>query len=65
MKTTMNLKDDIVREAARVTGISEKTALVHHGLRELIRKAARERLIRLGGSDPKVSVPKRRRPWKK
>ena len=64
MRTTLNLDDELVREAARATGIGEKTALIHEGLRELSRKAARERLIKLGGKDPGTSRPPRRRSFR-
>ena len=60
MKTTINLKDDLVKKASEATGIMEKTALIHKGLQSLIEKAARERLIKLGGSDPGAKAPKRR-----
>jgi Arc/MetJ family transcription regulator len=61
MRTTLNLRDDLVEEACRLTGIQEKTALVHRGLEALVEKAARERLIRLGGSDPGARLSRRRR----
>ena len=61
MKTTLNLKDDLIRGAMEATGITEKTALVHLGLQELIRKAAYKRLIALGGSDPKAKATPRKR----
>ena len=61
MRTTLILRDDVVKEAAALTGIKEKTALVHAGLQALIEKKARERLIALGGSDPKARPPRRRR----
>jgi Arc/MetJ family transcription regulator len=61
MKTTMNLKDDLVKQAMEATGIHEKTALVHLGLEELIRKAAYQRLIALGGSDPHAKAAPRKR----
>jgi Arc/MetJ family transcription regulator len=61
MKTTMNLNDELMKRAMEATGITEKTALVHRGLEELIRKKARERLSRLGGSDPHAkSAPRRK-----
>ena len=59
MKTTINLKDELVKKASEATGIKEKTALIHTGLQSLIDKAARERLIKLGGSDPRAKAPKR------
>ena len=61
MRTTLNLDDDLVREARRLSGIQEKTALVHAGLEALISRAAAERLAKLGGSQPHLEVPKRRR----
>lgn len=61
MRTTLILKDEIVRQAAELTGISEKTALVHAGLKALIEKKSRERLAALGGSDPKAEAGRRRR----
>jgi Arc/MetJ family transcription regulator len=61
MKTTMNLKDDLVRRAMEATGIKEKTALVHLGLEELVKKAAYKRLIALGGTDIKAKAAPRGR----
>jgi Arc/MetJ family transcription regulator len=60
MKTTLNLKDDLMNAAMAVTGIKEKTALVHLGLEELIKKSARERLAKMGGIDPAAKNPKRK-----
>ena len=62
MRTTLNIDDALVAEAARVTGIKEKTALVRAGLEELIRRESIRRLIALGGSDPHAKAPPRRRP---
>lgn len=61
MRTTLVLQDDLMAEAARLTGIKEKTALVHAGLRLLIEQKARERLIALGGSAPNLRLRPRRR----
>ncbi len=61
MRTTLNLDDELVREARRLSGIEEKTALVHAGLRALIARAAAERLAKLGGTQPRLEVPRRRR----
>lgn len=62
MRTTLNLDDSLVEEAMRLTGLKEKTAVVHAGLRELIRRESVKRLIALGGTDPKATAPPRRRP---
>jgi len=61
MRTTLNLDDDLLASAADATGVREKTALIHLGLRALVQKAARERLIRLGGTDRNASAGPRRR----
>jgi len=61
MKTTINLDDNLLREAARITGENEKTALVHLGLRELINAAARKRLALLGGSKKNAQAPSRKK----
>lgn len=62
MRTTIILKDDLVKKASEATGISEKTALIHKGLELLIQQASIDRLIKLGGTFPKASIPLRRRP---
>jgi Arc/MetJ family transcription regulator len=62
MRTTMNLDDELVDEARRLTGVSERTALVHAGLRALIERESARRLARLAGSEPGLRPPPRRRP---
>lgn len=61
MRTTIILKDDLVKMAMELTKISEKTALVHAALEALIARAAAERLAVLGGSDKRAKAPARRR----
>ena len=61
MRTTLILKDDILKRAVELTGTHEKTALVHAGLEALIEKKARERLAALGGSEPRLRAGRRRR----
>lgn len=61
MRTTLNIDDDLLEEAQRITGMSEKTALVREGLRALIEKESARRLARLGGSSPDLKpIPRRR-----
>ena len=62
MRTTMNLDDKLVREAARLTGLKEKTAVVHRGLEALIARENGRRLAALGGTQKRLVVPPRRRP---
>ena len=61
MRTTLNLDEALVDEAREATGIEERTALIHEGLRALIARESARRLARLGGSEPHVrDVPRRR-----
>jgi Arc/MetJ family transcription regulator len=62
MRTTLALDDHLLAEAQRLTGTSEKSALVRQGLRALIERESARRLARLGGSEPRVIAPPRRRP---
>ena len=61
MRTTVIIKDEILKKAAELSGIRQKTALIHAGLEALIEKKARERLAALGGSDPNAKAGRRRR----
>jgi Arc/MetJ family transcription regulator len=65
MRTTLNIDDTLLAEAARLTGMREKTALVRAGLEALITRESSRRLAALGGSDPNASAGPRRRMPKK
>jgi Arc/MetJ family transcription regulator len=62
MRTTLNIKDDILEKAARLTGIKEKTSLVNKGLEALIALESSKRLAKLGGTEKDLKKIKRRRP---
>ena len=62
MRTTLALDDDLVRIAQEFTGVEEKTALVREALKALIERESARRLARLGGSEPGLKAPSRRRP---
>ncbi len=62
MRTTLNIDDAMLADAMRLTGLKEKTAVVHAGLQALIRRENARRLIALGGTDPKAKAAPRRRP---
>jgi Arc/MetJ family transcription regulator len=61
MRTTLILRDDLMRKAAELTGIPEKTALVHAGLEALIARESARRLAALGGAERGLVAPRRRR----
>ena len=61
MRTTLNIDDELVAHARRLSGIREKTALVRAGLEALIAWESAKRLAALGGSEPTMKrIPRRR-----
>lgn len=61
MRTTLILDDALIERARGLTGVEEKTSLVHEGLRALIARESARRLAALGGSEPALRpVPRRR-----
>lgn len=61
MRTTLNLDDTLLADAMRLTGMTERTALLHEGLRALIERESARRLARLGGTETALlDVPRRR-----
>lgn len=62
MRTTLAIDDDLLSRAQELTGQQEKSALVREALRALIERESARRLARLGGSEPDIEAPPRRRP---
>jgi len=60
MRTTVTVDDKMMADAQRLTGITEKSALLRAGLKALIERESARRLARLGGSDPGAALPPRR-----
>jgi len=61
MRTTLNIEDELLDEAAKLTGIKEKTSLVRLGLEALISRESAKRLAKLGGTEKKLEpIPRRR-----
>jgi len=61
MRTTLNIDDELLAEAQRITGVDEKTALVRAGLVALIERESAKRLALLGGTEKKLKpIPRRR-----
>jgi Arc/MetJ family transcription regulator len=61
MRTTMALDDELVAEAQALTGLKEKSSLIREALKALIERESARRLARLGGSEPHLKAPPRRR----
>lgn len=57
----MILNEALLEEARRLTGLTEKTALVHAGLEALIARESASRLADLGGVDAAATAGRRRR----
>ena len=62
MRTTINLDDELLAKAEKLTGQSEKTALVREALKALIQRESARRLALIGGSDPEAQDVPRRQP---
>ena len=61
MRTTLNIDDDLLEKAAKLTGVDEKTALVRLGLQAPITRESSRRLADLGGSEVNLQLIPRRR----
>ncbi len=61
MRTTVALDDELVSKAQALTGLTEKSSLVREALKALIERESALRLARLGGSEPEITAPLRRR----
>jgi Arc/MetJ family transcription regulator len=62
MRTTLALDDELLAKAQAFTGVKEKSALIREALKALVEREAARRLARMGGSEPRLKVPRRRRP---
>jgi len=62
MRTTLDLDEELIEEARKLTGIREKTALLHAGLEALLAREAARRLAALGGTEHELRPVPRRRP---
>jgi len=61
MRTTLNIEDNLLDKASKMTGINEKTALVKLGLEALIARESGKRLARLGGTQKQLEAISRRK----
>lgn len=62
MRTTLALDDELLAKARALTGLREKSSLVREGLKALVERESARRLARLGGTEPALKAPPRRRP---
>ncbi len=61
MRTTLNIEDELIEKASKLTGVREKTSLVRLGLEALVARESSRRLAKLGGSEKQLKpIPRRR-----
>ena len=61
MKATIDIDEKMISLAMRLYGVQTKKRIIEMGLEELIRADRRSRLAEAFGSEPQLSVPRRRR----
>ena len=65
MRTTINIEEELIHKAAKLTGIHKETYLVRLGLEALIARESSKRLAKQGGTERKLRmIPRRRGPGK-
>jgi Arc/MetJ family transcription regulator len=61
MRTTLIIDEELLTKAQELSGIREKTAVLHAGLQALIARESARRLASLGGTEPALkAIPRRR-----
>ena len=61
MRTTINIDDDLLAQAVKLTGPLDRSTVVREGLKALIERESARRLARLGGTQPRLKAAPRRR----
>jgi Arc/MetJ family transcription regulator len=61
MRTTLNIDDTLLARAQELSGLQEKTAVLHAGLQALIARENAGRLAALGGTERRLKPIRRRR----
>ena len=61
MSEPENIDDELLKRAASLSGVSEKTSLVRLGLEALVARESARRLAELGGTERQAKNIRRRR----
>ena len=61
MRTTVTLNDELLSAAQEYAGDVEKSALLNIALKAYVEREAAKRLALLGGTEPDMAIPPRRR----
>ncbi|RIZ67505.1 MAG: type II toxin-antitoxin system VapB family antitoxin [Methylococcales bacterium] len=60
MRTTINLDEELLAHAQRLSGVSERTQLIREALLALVQRESAKRLAQLGGTQLDLqSIPRR------
>ncbi|MDR3474726.1 MAG: type II toxin-antitoxin system VapB family antitoxin [Devosia sp.] len=62
MRTTVTLDDTLLDDARELSGIQEVPALIRFALQSYVQREAASQLARMGGTEPGLKAPPRRRP---
>jgi Arc/MetJ family transcription regulator len=62
MRTTLNIDDELLEKAKRLSGAATKTEAIERGLEALVAQESARRLARLAGRHPEIELVRRRRP---
>jgi Arc/MetJ family transcription regulator len=61
MRTTVNIDDELMATAQKLTGVMEKAALLREGLKALIERESARRLAALAATEGQLSdIPRRK-----
>ena len=61
MRTTIIIEDDLLAKATKLVGPLGRSAMVREALKALIERESARRLALLGGSQPNLTITRRRR----
>lgn len=62
MRTTVAIDDKLLEAARKLTGLKVTSRLIERAFEALIQRESARRLALLGGSEPGLEAPSRRRP---
>ncbi len=61
MRTTITIDDQLLAKAIKLMGPMDRTSILSESLKALIERETARRLARMGGTEPELQVPPRRR----
>lgn len=60
MRTTLNIDDELLEQALKLTNITSKSELIRRALKALVEKESAWQLAKMGGSQPDLKPITRR-----